>query len=378
MSYVFGSSYLLAAGTLGTIFNYAVSIFALGLIILAHELGHFLIAKKNGVCVVEFSIGMGPRLISVKKGETRYSLKWIPFGGSCMMLGEDGGIPDEVPEAQEKEKLDSEGSFQSKSVWARMAIIAAGPLFNFLLAFVCSVVIMGNIGVDTARVLDVIDGYPAQEAGIQADDTIISLNGHHVTFYRDITLYLRFQDPMKPVEVVYERDGQRYTTTLSFQYDEEAKQYYIGLIGSNNYREMVSPVQVLRYSLSEVRYSIEATVRSIQMLVTGSASVNDLSGPVGITSVMNETVEEAKSDGALYVLLNILNLMILISANLGVMNLLPLPALDGGRLFFLIIEAVRGKPIDREKEGMVHIVGMVLLMLLMVFVLFNDIRKLIP
>lgn len=371
-----GVSMLSAAGTIGTIFNYVISILALGLIVLAHELGHFLLAKKNGVHVIEFSIGMGPRLVSVKKGDTRYSLKWIPFGGSCMMMGEDGGIPDAEPELEGQERIDPERSFQNKSVWARISIIVAGPIFNFLLAFICSVVIIGTIGVDTSRIIDVMEGYPAEEAGLQADDKIISLNGHKVVFYRDVTLYLQFCDPMEPVDVVYQRDGERYETTLEFQYDEEEGRYYLGLIGSNSYREAVGPLQVLRYGVSEVRYCVEVTVRSIQMLVTGAASVNDLSGPVGITTVMNETVEEAKSDGPLYVFLNLLNLIILISANLGVMNLLPLPALDGGRLLFLIIEAVRGKPVDREKEGMVHIVGMVLLMLLMVAVLFNDIRKL--
>lgn len=368
---------LAAAGTLGTVFNYIISIFALGVIIFAHELGHFLLAKKNGVYVVEFSIGMGPRLLSYKKGETRYSIKLVPFGGSCMMMGEDGGIPDAEPELEQKEEIDEERSFQNKSVWARISIIAAGPFFNFLLAFLCSVIIVGSIGVDRATLIDVMEGYPAAEAGIEAGDTILKLNDHKVTFYRDVTLYLQFCDPTEPVSVTYERDGEIYETQLNFRYDETEGRYYLGLVGSTSYRQRVSPFQTLRYSLSDVRYNIELTFRSLQMLFTGQASVNDLSGPVGITSVMNETVEAAKVDGAFYVFLNILNLMILISANLGVMNLLPIPALDGGRLLFLIIEAVRGKPVNREREGIVHIVGMVLLMLLMVFVLFNDVRKLI-
>ena len=366
-----------AAGTLGTVFNYVISIFALGVIIFAHELGHFLLAKKNGVYVVEFSIGMGPRLLTYKKGETRYSIKLIPFGGSCMMMGEDGGIPDAEPEIETSADIGEDRSFQDKSVWARIAIIAAGPFFNFLLAFVCAVVVVGSVGIDRPALLEVMDGYPAQEAGMEAGDTIRELNGHKVTFYRDVILYLQFCDPTEPVEVTYERDGEVKQAEISFRYDEESGRYYLGLVGSTSYRDKVSPLQVVRYSFSEVRYTIEATFRSLQMLFTGKASVNDLSGPVGITSVMNDTVEAAKADGAFYVFLNILNLMMLISANLGIMNLLPIPALDGGRLLFLLIEAVRGKPVDREKEGIVHIVGMVLLMLLMVVVLFNDIRKLI-
>ena len=366
------------AAALGKIFNYAISIFALGFIIFFHELGHFLLAKKNGICVIEFSVGMGPRLFSFKKGETRYSLKWIPFGGSCMMQGEDGGIPDAAPEPDPEDAiaLDPERSFADKSVWARISVIAAGPLFNFLLAFLCSLVIMGTIGADTPEILGVIDGYPAQEAGLAAGDEILSINGEKMVFYRDVLLYLQLADPTETMQVVYERDGAQYETELHFQYDEDAGRYYIGIQGSTSYRQKLSPVQVVRYSLSETRYNLELTLKSLQMLFTGKASVNDLSGPVGITNVMTETVESAKSDGALYVFLNILNLMILISANLGVMNLLPIPALDGGRLFFLLIEAVRGKPVSREKEGIVHIIGFVLLMILMVFVVFNDIRKL--
>ena len=319
---------------------------------------------------------MGPRLFSFKKGETRYSLKWIPFGGSCMMQGEDGGIPDAAPDPEDAVALDPERSFADKSVWARISVIAAGPLFNFLLAFLCSLVIMGTIGADTPEILGVIDGYPAQEAGLAAGDEILSINGENMVFYRDVLLYLQLADPTETMQVVYERDGAQYETELHFQYDEDAGRYYIGIQGSTSYRQKLSPVQVVRYSLSETRYNLELTLKSLQMLFTGKASVNDLSGPVGITNVMTETVESAKSDGALYVFLNILNLMILISANLGVMNLLPIPALDGGRLFFLLIEAVRGKPVSREKEGIVHIIGFVLLMILMVFVVFNDIRKL--
>ena len=206
------------AAALGTIFNYAISIFALGFIIFFHELGHFLLAKKNGICVIEFSVGMGPRLFSFKKGETRYSLKWIPFGGSCMMQGEDGGIPDAAPEPDPEDAiaLDPERSFADKSVWARISVIAAGPLFNFLLAFLCSLVIMGTIGADTPEILGVIDGYPAQEAGLAAGDEILSINGEKMVFYRDVLLYLQLADPTETMQVVYERDGAQYETELHF------------------------------------------------------------------------------------------------------------------------------------------------------------------
>ncbi len=360
---------------MSTAVSYIIGILAIGFIIFFHELGHCLIAKKNGVLVEEFSIGMGPRIFSFGKGETKYSLKLLPFGGSCQMLGEDGGIPDEETES-EAAKYPPERSFQNRPVWGRIAIVAAGAIFNFILAFVCALIIIGTVGVDKPVLVDVMEGYPAEAAGLQAGDQITKINGKPMAFYRDVLIELQFTDPLSDVKVTYLRDGEKHETVIRFQYDEEDQRYYLGIVGSTANRVKVGPLQVLRYGLSEVRYQVGLVFRSLRMLFGGQASINDLSGPVGVVSMINETVQESKSDGLLYVVLNVLNLMALISANLGVVNLLPLPALDGGRLLFLLIEAVRGKPIDRTKEGYVHMAGMVLLLLLMVVVLFNDIRRL--
>lgn len=342
-----------------------LSLLVLSLLIISHELGHFLLAKKNGVDVIEFSVGMGPRILSYQGKETRYSLKLVPFGGSCAMAGEF----DEDPEHP------VEGSFINKPVGARISIVAAGPLFNFLFAWILAIIVISNVGIDKPIVAAVTKNYPASEAGMQAGDTITKIGDKKVTIYRDITLYLTLHPDEKELPISYKRDGQSYNVTLHPKYDEESKSYRIGIV-TYGQREKLSPLGVMKYSLNEVKFWISYTFTSLKMVVQGQVSKNDVSGPVGLVSTMSEVVEQSKPDGIFYIFLNLSNFFILLSANLGVMNLLPLPALDGGRLLFLFIEAIRGKPIDREKEGYVHMVGMVLLMVLMVFILFNDLTKL--
>jgi regulator of sigma E protease len=201
------------------------------------------------------------------------------------------------------------------------------------------------------------------------------MNGHRIHFYREVSAYSLFHTG-ETVEIEYVRDGEKYTAVLTPKYDEESGRYLYGLIGNYAYTKgnvLDSAVN----SFYEVHYWIYTTLQSLKMLLTGGASVNDLSGPVGIVQNMGEVYDESVSSGGYYAaFINMLNWVVLLSANLGVMNLLPIPALDGGRLVFLLVEAVRRKRIDPEKEGYVHLVGIILLMLLMVFVMFNDIRKL--
>ncbi|MBU9726090.1 RIP metalloprotease RseP [Diplocloster modestus] len=342
-----------------------IAIVIFSALILFHEFGHFLLAKKNGICVTEFCLGLGPTLVGVQKGETKYSLKLLPFGGACVMLGEDGLVEDER-------------SFGAKSVWARMSVVAAGPIFNFILAFIGAVIIIGNIGFDKPSVYEVIPDYPMAEAGIQAGDIIKKVDGSSVHVYREFNNYMQFNQSGEPVEVVYERDGKEYTTLLTPKFNETEGRYLLGVRGPGP-REKGNALQTLQYSYYEVEYWIKATFQSLKMLFTGQVGINDLSGPVGIVNVVGESYEQVQEVGgtAKDVWLTMLNWLILLSANLGVMNLLPIPALDGGRLVFLVIEAIRGKPIDPEKEGMVHFTGLILLLALMLFVMFNDIHKLL-
>ncbi len=343
--------------------NIIIALIIFSIIILFHELGHFLFAKINGIRVNEFCLGLGPTLIGFTKGETKYSLKLLPFGGACIMEGEDG-------ESQE------EDSFNSKSVWARMSVVAAGPVFNFIMAWVFALIIMLSVGYDRPALTSVREGFPAEEAGLQKGDEIISMNGSRIHFFREISQYSMFH-PGEEVEVVYEREGTRHTVSLNPKMDEETGRPMLGMNGSP-YRERGSFLQSVSHSFYEVKYLICTTVESLRMLITGKVALNDLSGPVGIVKAMGDTYDTSQSAGGTgLAILSMVNFSIFLSANLGIMNLLPIPALDGGRLLFLIIEAIRRKKISPEKEGMVHFVGLVALMALMVFVMFNDIRNII-
>ena len=345
------------------IIKYIIAILLFSAIILFHELGHFLLAKANGIRVNEFSLGLGPTIVGFTKGETKYSIKLLPFGGACMMEGEDS-------------QSDDDRSFQKKSVWARISVVAAGPIFNFIMAFVLAVIILGNIGISTPTVAQVEDGYGAQTAGLQAGDEIIKMNHKHIHFFKEISMYTLFHAG-ETVEVTYERNGERHIVEVQPTYDEEQGRYRYGIDGSGEYTK-VGPIKTLQYSVYEVKYWIQYTVGSLKMLLTRQVSVNDLSGPVGIVKTIGDTYDMSKSDCAFYVWMNLLNLALLLSANLGVMNLLPIPALDGGRLVFLVIEAIRGKRVSEDKEGMVHFIGLLCLFGLMILIMFNDIRKLIP
>ena len=337
-----------------------IALLIFSIIIIFHELGHFLLAKANGIRVNEFSLGLGPTLFGFQAGETKYSLKLLPFGGACMMEGED------------TESSDSR-AFNNKSVPARISVVAAGPVFNFIMAFLFAVIVTCNVGYDLPVLTDVTEGYAAEAAGMQAGDVIVKMNHTHIHFYREVSSYSSFHAG-EPVEVTYERDGERYTTTLTPTYDESTGRYLYGFVGSLQ-GVKGGFFDNLKYSVYEVKYWISVTLSSLKMLVTGAYTVNDLSGPVGIIDVIGDSYEQSVSYGYFQAFLQMLYIAVLLSANLGVMNLLPLPALDGGRLVFLIIEGIRKKPVDPDKEGMVHFIGFALLMVLMVVVMFNDIRR---
>lgn len=338
-----------------------IALLVFSVIILFHEFGHFLLAKLNKITVVEFSLGMGPRLLSFEAGGTRYSWKLLPFGGSCMMLGEDG---------EEEE----EGSFGSKSVWARMSVIAAGPIFNFLLAFIMALFIVGNLGYDVPVLLNVTEGMPAADAGLQAGDRIVKMNGKRIHLYREVQNYSMFHQG-ETVIFQYERDGELHEATVTPELTNGSYKYGIG--GNINYRQKTNVLETLEYSAYEVYYWIDTTISSLGLLFKGGVQLDDMSGPVGVVDAIGTTYQESRDEGAFYVWMNLLNIAILLSANLGVMNLLPIPALDGGRLIFLIVEAIRRRRVEPELEAKIHFAGLMLLMLLMVVVMFNDVKKLI-
>lgn len=415
-------------------------------LVLFHEFGHFLLAKLNHIEVLEFSLGMGPRLVSFERGGTRYCIKIFPFGGSCMMKGEDG---EDV----------SPGSFNSAPVWGRILVVAAGPVFNFIMAFFVALILVGISGYDAPTVLSVDEGSSVEAAGLQEGDRITSFNGYKVHVGRDLYMYLNLIGaPDDSIEIQYVRDGEKQSLTyvpdsqekymLGFSYypgEEEAEVasltiggamskaglqagdiilevngtvintgaeleaymdnnpldgsaiHLVYLRGSrlheaditpssttivavgftyNLYNEKASALNIVRYGFEEVRYWIRTTILSLRMLVTGKVTVNDMSGPVGIVTTIGDTYEQSKSYGVTAIIASMLEMVILLSANLGVMNLLPIPALDGGRLVFLVIEAIRRKPVNRDIEGRIHFAGFALLMLLIVYISVHDLVKL--
>ena len=342
--------------------NIVIALIIFGIIVLIHELGHFLFAKLSGVKVVEFSVGMGPRIFSVKGKETRYSLKLLPLGGSCAMYGED-------------EDEDAPGSFNSAPLLGRIATIAAGPFFNFILAFLVAIFIVANVGVDKPVISGFVSGLPAESSGLMVGDEIEKINGREIDFYRSVSTYL-FMNQGKDITLTVKRNNEKQTITVTPVFNEEYSQYMIG-IKSSGYEKLKNPFSVLKYSVLEVNYTISMTVDSLIYLLRGKARASEISGPVGIVNMIGTTVNESKPYGIFVVLLSLSQMVLLLSANLGVMNLLPLPALDGGRLIFLFLEAIFRRPLNRKVEGYIHFAGFALLMLLMVFVMFNDIRKII-
>ena len=427
--------------------KWLIAFIIFSVIILYHEFGHFIVAKLNGVAVEEFSFGFGPRLVSAKKNGTRYSWKMLPFGGSCQMKGMLG-------EEEEGAPVD-EDSFNAKSWGRRAAIIFAGPFFNFMLAFLAAVILIGVMGADPAEVTNVSEGVPLQEG-----DLIRSVNGRSMATGRDVDGYFTYRTLREgeTLKVTFVRDGQKRTESfpvlteyrvmmgISYYADEEEAilsavqegspaeeagikagdvvravngtaiasgaelnaymtenppseeelvltihragkdfearltpkllPYSVPGFACYTAREKVGPAATLGYAFAEIRFWVRTVFSSLRMLVTGRAGVEDLSGPVGVVNVISDTYEEVESEGALIIAMTMLNLLILLSANVGVMNLLPFPGLDGGRLLLIAAEIILGHKVSQKVENIISFVGMALLMLLMVVVLYNDIMKL--
>ena len=378
-------------------------LFVFCIIVISHEFGHFIVAKLNGIHVEEFTIGMGPKIVGFHKNGTYYVLRWLPLGGACIFEGMD---PIEAVEGSDddKESEDEAGAdtlvtmengvnkdsecdgdmpkeeanygikFNDAPVWARIATTLAGPFANFVIAFVMAIVVVWFCGSDLPVVHELMEGYPAAESGLEDGDLITEINGSKIYTAREIYVNTFVNKEGKPLTITYERDGEEYTTTIVPQYSEEDDRYLLGLTNYGDYIEC-NNASVFKYAAIEVRYCLVATLKSLGMLLEGNGSKDDVSGPVGMAHIISDVQKQASPYGFGLVLLNMVNIAMLLSVNLGVMNLLPIPAIDGGRLIFLLIEVVRGKPVPPEKEGIVHLAGFVLLFALMIFVMYNDISN---
>ena len=338
-------------------------------IVVGHEFGHYMIARRSGIRVNEFDIGMGPALLKWKRGETLFAVRLLPVGGACIF---DGMDPTETDGDGEKKTYD-EHSFLNAPVGARIATVLAGPCANFILGLVFAMIIVAFSGTDLPTVYQVVDGSAAQEAGLEAGDTIRKINGANIHVYREVQLYslVNYGEPMT---MTIERDGKEFSVTLTPKYSEDDDRYYIGISGPGSYLECKG-LQVFQYGFYEAEYWVRATFQSLGLIFRGHFQLDDLSGPVGIVKTVDDTYQEAKPYGLPTVLLSMLNLATLLSINLGIMNLLPIPALDGGRLLIYIIEAIRGRKLSPEKEGYITLAGAVALIALMVVVCFNDVTK---
>ena len=337
-----------------------LAILAFGMLVIVHEFGHFITAKRGGVQVNEFWIGMGPTLLKKEHNGTLYCLKLLPFGGACVMEGED-------------EDSESEHAFGKASLPRRMLIVAAGALMNFLVGFLIVLAVIQPNGPNGGYIVSTIDSVdPASTAaaagGLQAEDEILEVDGYNILLRSDFEMALsRGMDTT--YEVVVRRDGEKITlpaVVLEATIEGEDGRKMIGLTFAEQPDSIGMHVNMaVRTSLNYARL----VWVSLGMLVSGQVGVDQLSGPVGVASVMATT--------ASYSISAFLQLVAFISINLGVMNLLPLPALDGGRLVFLIIEGIRRKPVPAKYEGYIHAAGLMLLLALMVYVTGQDIVRLI-
>ena len=339
-----------------------IAILIFSLIIAIHEFGHFAVAKLCGVKVNEFSIGMGPCLLKKKKGETQYSLRALPIGGYCAMEGEDS-------------KSEDGNAFCNKSVPRRVAIVVAGAVMNLILGFILLVIsTIVNAPITTTQISWFEENAVSNASGLEIGDKIIECNGMRI--FTDMDLSYQFQsdeDGKFDMEVI--RDGEK----KELEDVELTKNEGTLHIDFKVAPQKANPLTVLSYAGRSTLSYGRLIYISLGDLISGTYHLNDLSGPVGIVNAIGDVIEdEAKEESIDWAALwnKMLSMAAFITINVGLFNLLPLPALDGGRLMFLIYEAITRHPVKPEHEGMVHFIGIVLLMLLMLIVTFNDIRKL--
>ena len=339
--------------------TFLLTVLIFGVLILIHELGHYLFARLFDVAITEFAVGMGPKLFSrvSKKTGIRYSLRLIPFGGYVSMEGEDDDSQDER-------------AFCNKATWKRMIITAAGAVMNLLLGLILMTGYVSTYPMYGTTVLADLEGSVLEEHA-EIGDEIIEIGGHSVYTANDL-IYEIFRLGVEPVDVVLLRDGKEITVQdIQFPVTSE-NGIAAGMYDFKIYGEEKSFAEVLKQSVCQCRLSCKMVYESLWDLVTGRYGMEAVSGPIGTGEVIGEAVKNDKENGGY----SLLYLCAVITINLGLFNLLPIPALDGGRLFFQFIELIRRKPINRKYEGYIHAVGMLLLLLLMVIITFKDIVKL--
>jgi len=327
---------------------YALLMFSI--LIFVHEFGHFISAKSFGIKVNKFALGMGPVLLKKQKGDTEYSLRLFPIGGFCAMEGED-------------EESDDDRAFNNKKAWQKIIVVCAGSFMNLILAIILMIIVMFYVGSATTILDEVVVDSPAMVAGLQSGDEIIALDGEPVKDWRDITDYLS-SSTEKTVTVTVSRDGQELILTSAFTESTDGRQT-IGIVPKleRNPASAVGDGFIATYNMGKMMLDV------IRQLFTGDVSIKELSGPVGIVYMTGVTVQAG--------FVNFVYFMALLSLNLAIINMLPLPALDGGRLLFIIARKITGKSITDDMEGKIHFIGIMLLFGLMIYITWNDIIRFI-
>ncbi|MCR3758542.1 RIP metalloprotease RseP [Clostridium felsineum] len=328
--------------------NIVIAILAFGVLILIHELGHFILAKLNDVKVEEFSIGMGPKLLGIQGKETQYSIRVLPIGGYVKMLGDET-------------KSEDPRAFNNKSSGRRLSIVVAGPIMNLVLAAVLFCIVGTVQGIPLPTVAKPTANSPAQKIGIKAGDTIVKINNYSVHTWEDISFNMALNKG-ESINVALKRDGVLKKLTLKPEYNKKEKLYIMGIYPK--IIEKPTIMQGAKYGASETVTMIKTVYLSLKMMVTGKASAKDVSGPVSIIKVTGAAANAG--------FIKLINFIAFISAQLGVMNLLPIPALDGGYVLLFLFQMITGKKVDDDKVGFINTIGFALLMLLMVVVTIKD------
>ncbi|MDD5823812.1 MAG: RIP metalloprotease RseP [Firmicutes bacterium] len=317
------------------------------ILVIPHEFGHMIVAKMCGVQVNEFSVGMGPLIYQKQKGETMYSIRLLPLGGFCAMEGED-------------EDSDNPRAFNNKTAAQKIAILLAGVFMNVVIAILVCIITFTAAGIAVNTIDTVADGSPAAVAGLEAGDKIIEVDGQKVSRWSDTVLAIAEYQEGDKLEMTVQRDNQLKTVFIVPEFNEEVQRYTIGITAGVSH----NIIQTVPYGVYYTKQLNKVMIESFKMLFTGKVSKDELSGPVGLVKIVDQT----KANYTSYLLL-----LALVSLNLAIFNILPFPALDGGRILFVLIRLVTGNAISDEMEGTVHTIGMLLLLGLFVFITFNDI-----
>lgn len=345
------------------------SLLMLLLVILIHEFGHFAMAKLVGIGVAEFSIGMGPELYSTTKNGTQYNVRLLPVGGYVLLEGDDEDSIQEIENEDGKKEIvfldnDSPTAFRNAKIWKRIAVMAFGAFMNFVFSLLIFIVLASRIVTPTTVIESFVDGLPAADSELKTGDKVISVNGESVRVWEDISAILNKDNSKTIATIEVERDSKTYTVEL--------------VPGEENGRRMIgiSP----KYAKDSIGGSVEKGYRMMMTYadmifdflkgaVKGKASIGDLSGPVGVVNQIGKAVNSGIDD--------LLFFLAYVNLNLGIFNLLPIPALDGSKILFLFVEAIRGKEMSRKVESAILTVGVVLLILLMLAVTYKDVISVI-